>query len=165
MGQSTRTLRGWRGRAMAYVPQQPGLALHPLIRVGRQVENVLKSHNIYSGGSRAGILSLFEQVGLSEKCYSRYPHELSGGQLQRAAIVQALICRPRFLIADEPFAALDTVTRGEILKLLGEVKQAFGLSLLLISHDRQVAAAIADRILVLKDGRTSELLPGVPRAE
>ncbi len=156
MGQSAATLRALRGRAVACIPQQPALALHPLIRVGRQVENVLKSHGLYSAGGRNRILSLFHQAGLSEHCFDRYPHQLSGGQLQRAAIVQALVCRPRLVIADEPFAALDTVTRREILRLFQEVKQSLALSLLLISHDRQVVSAVADRVLALRDGKASE---------
>jgi len=155
LGEDARALRSLRGNAVACVPQQPGLSLHPLIRVGTQVEDVLKSHGRFSTRGHADALDLFRRLGLSEDCFRRYPHQLSGGQLQRAAIARALICRPRLLIADEPFAALDTVARRETMALFREIKDAFSLSLLLISHDPQAVSALASRVLVLREGRVA----------
>jgi ABC-type glutathione transport system ATPase component len=155
MGESVRALRRIRGNTVACIPQQPALSLHPLIRVGAQVEDVLKSHGRFSTRSHEDALDLFRRLGLSEDCFKRYPHQLSGGQLQRAAIARALICRPRLLIADEPFAALDTVTRRETMELFREIKDAFSLSLLLISHDPQDVSALTSRVLVLGQGRAA----------
>lgn len=149
---SARALRAIRGDAITCIPQQPALALHPLIRVGRQVENVLKSHGRYTSRSREEVIELFHRFGLGDECFQKYPHQLSGGQLQRAAIIQSLVCRPRLLIADEPFAAQDAVTRRGIIDLFRTIKQTFAPGILLISHDRQVVSALADRVATLKNG-------------
>lgn len=150
--QSTPTLRKLRGNVICCMPQQPAIALHPLIPVGFQVEDVLKSHGKYSSRSRTEAIQLFNRFGLSDKCFLKYPHQLSGGQLQRAAMVQSVICRPQLLIADEPFAAQDTVTRREIIDLFRLIRESFTLSILLISHDRQVVSAFADRVARLENG-------------
>jgi peptide/nickel transport system ATP-binding protein len=165
VGQKAQALRAIRGRVLACIPQQPALALHPLIRVGAQVENVLKSHGLYSTASRDRILGLFHRVKLSERCFHRYPHQLSGGEAQRALIVQALICGPRLLIADEPFAALDSPTRRELQTVFDDLKRNSAVSFLLISHDLELVAGMADRVLSLRNGKLSELSSGTQRAE
>jgi len=150
--QSAAVLQRLRGGDISCIPQQPALAAHPLIRLGRQIEDVLKSHHVYSTNSRREILEFFRRVGLPEDCFTRYPHQLSGGQLQRAAIAQALVCRPKLLIADEPFAALDSLTQQDVLSLFREIKNSFALSMLLISHDPRPVSALADRVLALENG-------------
>jgi ABC-type glutathione transport system ATPase component len=157
MGQNEKALRPLRGKRIAAVSQQPAIALHPLIPVGRQIEDVLRAHSLYTPQSRGTVIELLSRLGLDQSCFGRYPHELSGGQLQRAAIVQALICEPQLLIADEPFAALDTVTRSELCELLRTIKN-FPLTLLLISHDVLAVSTLADRVMVLRDGQVKVAL-------
>jgi ABC-type glutathione transport system ATPase component len=92
----------------------------------------------------------------AERIFSAYPHQLSGGQLQRVVLAQALICRPALLIADEPTASLDARSQSDFIALLRELKKSLGISLLLISHTPEIQASLADRILVMKDGEIVE---------
>jgi oligopeptide/dipeptide ABC transporter ATP-binding protein len=103
------------------------------------------------------VLDMLEQVGLGNAFLSRYPHELSGGQAQRVAIARALILKPRVLVCDEAVAALDGSVREQILRLLRELQQASGLSILFISHDLGVVRAISHRVVVMYLGRLVEL--------
>jgi len=97
-----------------------------------------------------------EDVGLSSDVLSRYPHQLSGGQLQRIAVARALSVRPEVLFADEPTSALDVSVQAQVLNLLMGLKHRHGLTLVLVSHDLAVVARVCDRILVLKDGQVVE---------
>jgi ABC-type glutathione transport system ATPase component len=151
VGQKQSALRKLRGKSIAAVPQQPAIALHPLIPVGRQIENVLRSHSLYTSGSRRSVIKLMERLGLSGESFHRYPNQLSGGQLQRAALAQALICGPQLLIADEPFAALDGVTQSEVCELLRSIKN-FQFTLLLMSHDVGALSSLTDRVMILREG-------------
>ena len=139
--------------------QDPGSYLNPSIRVGKQVEEVLR---VKAGASRSAarqrVLELFESVRLHEPEYvfQQYPHELSGGMLQRVAIAAAIALEPRVLIADEATTALDVTVQAEILDLLVELQERIGLSLLVVSHDLAVVARLCDEVLVMKSGEVVE---------
>lgn len=148
-----------RGDRISMVFQQPGLALSPFLRVGTQISDVLRAHrDVSPRTARDRVLDLLYRVRIEEpESVSRaYPHQLSGGQLQRAVIAQALICDPALLIADEPTAALDTVTQATLIDLLEVLKRELDMALVLISHDLRLLARLADRILVMYAGRIVE---------
>ena len=116
-----RELARIRGRRISLIFQEPGVALHPTMRAGTQIEEVIRAHSDMSKGqreleARALLASVFPEE--ADRIYSSYPHQLSGGQRQRIAIAQAIACRPDLLIADEPTASLDAVMQREILELL-----------------------------------------------
>jgi ABC-type glutathione transport system ATPase component len=130
--------------------QDPALALNPVMRAGRQVEEVGRAH-----GVRVDTAARLRTVGLGEpeRIAESYPHQLSGGERQRVTIAQALACRPRVTIADEPFTALDASTALELATLFQELKERTATSFLLISHSPGVLARIADSVLVMHEGR------------
>ena len=154
---SRRTLRPQRER-MQMVFQDPYGSLNPRSRVGRILEEPLIVHG---RGTRAvrreRVRWLIQRVGLSEDALQRYPHEFSGGQRQRIGIARALALTPRLLICDEPVSALDVSIQAQILNLLAEIKQAFGLAYLFISHDLAVVRLVADRVMVMYLGRIVEV--------
>jgi oligopeptide/dipeptide ABC transporter ATP-binding protein len=151
-----------RGQAIAYVPQQPTSAFNPTMTVGRQVAEPLVIHRgmRYKQAAPEAARRLRE-MGIHEvaRVMRSYPHELSGGMLQRAMIATAMICEPSLIIADEPTSALDVTIQRQILKLIKDVQRTYRLALLLISHDLKVVSQIADRILVLYGGRAAEIGP------
>lgn len=152
-------LRRIQGARLAYVAQEPALALNPILTVGFQIEEVLRAHlPLTRGERRARTLELLVEVGLLdvERVHAARPHELSGGERQRVALAQALSCRPALLIADEPTTALDPATRVELLDLLGRLRARHGLSLLMISHDIEMVAARAERVVVMYAGEIAE---------
>ncbi|WP_290682718.1 ABC transporter ATP-binding protein [Aminivibrio sp.] len=146
-----------RWRRIAIVPQGAMNSFTPVLTVGRHVEEVLSVH---LGLSRKEALdripSIFALAGLDEELARRYPHELSGGQKQRAAIALALACSPDYLLCDEPTTALDVITQQGIIATLKNLVEKKGLGLLLISHDLPLAASVADRLHILKDGELVE---------
>src|SRR6059058_2109200 len=122
-----------RGSGISMIFQEPALALNPVLRVGKQMIHVLRSHGRKKTADlRRDIDQAFREAGLSnpDRIAHAYPHQLSGGERQRVAIAQALFCRPRLLIADEPLSALDPVTQEVILELLKRLKRELQLSLL-----------------------------------
>ncbi len=147
-----------RGSQISLIFQEPELALSPLSRVGNQVDEVLRAHSgLDRSGRKSKVLSMLTEVGLPEPpIAAAYPHELSGGQRQRIVIAQSLVSHPRILIADEPTSSLDSVTQSELLKLLRQLRDRFGLSLLFITHDLTLLSGFADRILYLTNGRIIE---------
>jgi len=169
---SERQWRGLRGPVLGYVPQDPLGSLDPLMRVGDQIaESVAHARDVDNVEARAHALQLLDHVGIADaRNKSRaYPHELSGGQLQRVLIASALAGRPEVLIADEPTSALDVTVQKRILDLLFGLQQEFSLTLLLITHDLSLAGERADRIVVLRGGRVietgeTEQIVGSPRA-
>jgi ABC-type glutathione transport system ATPase component len=161
-GLSEKLLRTIRGREIAMIFQDPQASLNPVYPVGRQVEWVLDRHrNMQGADARKEIARLFESVKLRdpERCAKAYPHELSGGMNQRVMIAMALACRPKLLIADEPTSALDVSVAAEIVSLLCSVREEWGLSLLVITHDFGVATRVADRIAVIEAGEVVEISP------
>lgn len=159
---SDRQMRRLRGQDIAYVPQQPMSAFNPTMTVGRQVAEPLVIHRGMSyrlaapqAAKRLGEMGVHEV----DRVMRSYPHELSGGMLQRAMIASAMICQPRLLIADEPTSALDVTIQRQILDLIKQVQLEYHLAVVLISHDLKVVSQVADRILVLYGGRTVEIGP------
>jgi oligopeptide/dipeptide ABC transporter ATP-binding protein len=148
-------LRGLRGAEVSIVFQEPALALNPVRRVGSQVAEVVRAHRHWSGRRcREEALAILAEVGLEEplRIHDSYPHELSGGQLQRVVIAQALVCRPALVLADEPTASLDSTTQAELRALLGTLQGRFGLALLLVSHDLGALSGMARRVHVMYAG-------------
>jgi peptide/nickel transport system ATP-binding protein len=159
---SPQDLRRIRGGRIGLIFQEPSSSLHPTVRVGQQVSDVLAAHE--SLGRRTlsertnQLLATLFPVDAARISVS-YPHELSGGQRQRVLIAQAISCGPSLLIADEPTASLDPTTQQEILQLFETLRQNFGLAVILITHNPALLASLADRLLVLYAGRVVEIGP------
>jgi oligopeptide/dipeptide ABC transporter ATP-binding protein len=150
-----------RGSEISIIYQDSNL-LNPVMRAGDQVMEVLRAHgNAPSSQMREEVLALFAALGLNdgERIYRAYPHQLSGGQRRRIAIAQALICKPRLVIADEPTAWLDASTTAEIVDLFARLRDMYGTAFLLISHDPEILFAVADEILVMYAGQIAESGP------
>ncbi len=144
-------------RGMQIVFQDPFASLSPRLSIGQIVEEGLKIHRIGSTAEReAMIVEALEEVRLDPETRHRYPHEFSGGQRQRVAIARALVLKPKFLVLDEPTSALDMSVQAQIVDLLRELQERHRLGYLFISHDLRVVKALADDVLVLKDGKVVE---------
>ena len=157
---SVADMRRLRGRDIAYVPQQPMSAFNPTMPVGRQVAEPLVIHNGVSYSKAAPqARQRLKEMGIHEvdRVMRAYPHQLSGGMLQRAMIATAMICQPRLLILDEPTSALDVTIQRQILSLIKQVQADYRLAVILISHDLTVVSQVADRILVMYGGRGVEI--------
>lgn len=149
-------LRKTRGAQIALIFQEPALALNPVLPAGTQIGDVLKAHRPLTNlEALEQTYAMLREVGFPEpeRIARAFPHQLSGGQQQRVAIGQALICRPRLLIADEPLSSLDTVTQAEILELLQRLKKEMGLAMLFITHNAGLLSSFASRVAVLRHGQ------------
>jgi len=159
IGMPPRALEDVRGRDISMIFQEPMTSLNPSLTVGTQIAEVLQRHRGLSVrqalAEAVGLLSLVQIPNPARRVFD-YPHHLSGGQRQRVMIAIAIACRPKLLIADEPTTALDVTIQAQILDLLAELQQRFGMGLLLITHDLGVVAEIADRALVMYAGRIVE---------
>lgn len=158
-------MRRIRGRHLAMIFQDPKSALNPLLTIGDQLLEMSQTHETLTPAqAHARALELLAEVQLSAQVMVQYPHQLSGGMLQRAMIAMALMCNPDLLIADEPTTALDVTVQKQILELLKELQQRHGMAILLITHDMNVVAMLAHRMIVLyagemiEQGTTQEIL-------
>lgn len=151
-----------RGRTLALIPQDPMTALSPVHSIGSQLFEAIRIAGAANGKDKAAVqaraVRLLEQVHIPtpDKQLKKYPHQLSGGMLQRVLIAMALASEPQLLVADEPTSALDVTVQGGILDLLMELQEQRGIGILMITHDLGVARLISDRIHVMKDGRFVE---------
>ncbi len=158
-GLSTRDLGAFRGAMVSMVFQEPRLALDPVYTLGRQIEETIMRHErIPRSQAAARALTLFQKVKIPspERRLQNYPHEMSGGMLQRSMIAMALACNPKVLLADEPTTALDATVQIQILLLIRDLQKEYGLSVIFVTHDIGVAAEVADRIAVMYAGRIVE---------
>ena len=155
-------LRQVRGRRIGFVFQEPAAALSPVYSIGWQIAETLQAHGLASGAAAAKrSIELLDMVRVPDPAQraKQFPHQLSGGLKQRAMLALALAAEPTLLIADEPTTALDVTVQAEVLDLLRDLKKQLGLSILLITHDLGVVAAMADRVAVMYCGRIVEEAP------
>lgn len=166
-GFSARQWQALRGGDVAAIFQDPGSFLNPAIPVGRQLSEVLRvRRGLRRGDAKAEAHRLLALVRLenADLVYRQFPHELSGGMLQRVLLAIAISLEPRILIADEATTALDVTVQAEVLDLLDDLRETFGLSLIMVSHDLAVVAQVADHVIVMREGlvvergRTSDVL-------
>ena len=144
-----------RGNDIAIIFQEPMSALNPSLTCGFQVAEILLHHKkVAASQVKKEVLQLFEKVKLPrpQDMYTSYPHQISGGQMQRVVIAMAIACKPKLLIADEPTTALDVTVQKEILQLLKDLQKQTGMSMLFISHDLALVCELADRVLVMYKG-------------
>lgn len=148
-----------RGRVVSMVFQNPGTAFNPVFTIGSQMHDVIARHrSLTKKAQKAHIIDYLTQVGLPdpERVYRSYPHEMSGGMLQRAMIAMALLCEPRLLILDEPTTALDVTVAKQILQLIRSLRDRFGFGVLFITHSLGVVHEVCDTVAVLYAGRVVE---------
>ena len=148
-------LRKVQGRDIGVVFQEPMSAMDPLMKIGPQVEEVLRIHTQLPREERKRLaLAALEAVELPDPTavYEKYPHELSGGMLQRAMIAAAIVIRPRLLLLDEPTTALDVTIQAQILELLKKLNRESGISMLFISHNLNVVRKLCTRVAVMQRG-------------
>jgi peptide/nickel transport system ATP-binding protein len=153
--ESDKKLRKLRGNEIAMIFQEPMSALNPSLSCGFQVSEILQHHLKFSAAAaKKETLSLFEKVKLPRpnEIYRSYPHQISGGQMQRVMIAMAIACKPKLLIADEPTTALDVTVQKEILLLLKDIQKETKMSMLFISHDLSLVSEIVDRVIVMYQG-------------
>ena len=155
-------IRAIQGKDICVVFQEPMSAMDPTMRIGKQVEECLRVHTDLSAQERRQrALQALRDVELPdpEGVYRKYPHELSGGMLQRVMIAAAIVARPRLLLADEPTTALDVTIQAQILALLKRLNQEMGMSILFISHNLHVVRKLCTRVAVMEKGRIVETGP------
>ncbi len=159
VGLTHKQLSHVRGKEVSVIFQEPMTALNPVYTVGFQIIETLRTHfDMGPHAARERAIELLRLVDIPDPANSvdKYPHQLSGGQRQRAMIAQALACDPKLLIADEPTTALDVTVQAEILKLMRDLRSRIDSGIILITHDMGVVADLADRVIVMKNGRIVE---------
>lgn len=161
---SEKEFRKIRGKNISYIFQNPSESLNPYRRVGKQIEEALKAHGLEC--SKDIVLEVMESVGIDDAglIYNMYPFQLSGGQCQRVMIAIGVICKPELLIADEPTSSIDASLRKKVLRLLKSINDKYGTSIIIITHDFDVAKFLCDKItimyggLVMEQGRMEDIL-------
>ncbi len=147
-------------RKMQIIFQDPYSSLNPRLTVRKLLREAIRFHQTVPGGEDEGYIDhLIARVGLRRDAKDKFPHEFSGGQRQRIGIARALALRPQFIVADEPVSALDVSIQAQVLNLMLELKDEFGLTLLFISHDLKVIEHFCDRVIVMYLGHAVEELP------
>ncbi len=153
-----REMRNWRGKKIAMVFQGAMSSLNPLMTVEEQVAEPLIIHeNMERSLAKRKARDNLANVGLGENILKRYPHELSGGMKQRVVIAMAIIGHPELLIADEPTTALDVVTQHRIMKLFKALRDEYGITIIMISHDLPIVAEVANSMAIMYGGKISEV--------
>lgn len=155
LNRSERELRSIRGSQVSYIFQEPMVSFNPVFTIGWQIEEALKLHR-KELNRKDEVERLLDLVHLPARLADAYPHQMSGGQLQRCMIAMALACSPELLIADEPTTALDVTVQREILNLLSELSGKVGLSVLMITHNFGIVSDLADRVYVMQKGKVVE---------
>ena len=158
-GMSPAALRAVRGRRIAAIFQSPASAFNPVFRVGVIVTRALRLHGLSAAEARDRAAAAMRSVLLPQELLSRYPAQLSGGQLQRVAIALAIALRAEVLLADEPTSALDVTVQAEVLELLRELRDTRGMAILFVSHDLAVIAELCDRVAIMRSGQVVEQGP------
>lgn len=156
---SNEELRDIRGQQISMIYQDPMTALNPVMKLGKQLEEVLEAHGLDLDQANTAVFNALQDVGIPEpeRAMNSYPHEFSGGMRQRVMIAMALILSPKLLIADEPTTALDVTIQQQILALVSEQRHKSGMSMLWITHDLGVVANLVDRVIVMYAGRIVEV--------
>ena len=160
LGMKERERNTYRGRRISMVFQDPTSSMHPMLTIEKQLTDGMRYHlhlNRKQARARAVELLKLVQVPDPEDALDRFPHQFSGGQLQRIAIAMALSCDSRVLIADEPTTALDVTVQAGILHLLKRLNEQLGLTIILVTHDLGVMSALADTITVMRKGQIVEV--------
>jgi peptide/nickel transport system ATP-binding protein len=156
---SEKDFRSIRGNKISMIFQEPMSSLNPSLTCGFQVQEIILNHfNISKSAAKKQVIELFEKVKLprTETIFNQYPHQISGGQKQRVMISMAIACKPKVLIADEPTTALDVTVQKEIIELLKELQSETGMSIIFISHDLALVSEIADKVVVMYQGKIVE---------
>ncbi len=159
---SDRSMQRLRGPGIAMVFQEPMTSLNPVFTIGEQIMETIRAHESLSRtDSFARAVEMLEKVGIPSATtrMTDYPHQLSGGQRQRVLLALAVLCRPRLLIGDAPPTAVDVTIQAQILELLMDLRDEFGMAIIMITHNMGVIAETADRVLVMYAGRTVEQAP------
>ena len=159
VGAPEHRLRQVRGNEVAMIFQEPMTSLNPVYTAGDQIAEALREHRGLSRKeARARAVELLREVGIGEpeRRYDEHPHLLSGGMRQRVMIAMALSCEPKLLIADEPTTALDVTIQAQILRLLAQVRESHGMSVMLVTHDLGVVAETCDRVVIMYAGQIVE---------
>lgn len=153
-------LRRIRAEDLALIAQNPHGALNPVLPVSKfLIEGMSDARSLSKADAQAKAADLLAQVGIAdpERVLQSYPHQLSGGMLQRVVIAGAISGAPRLLLADEPTTALDVTTQAEVVAILDEMRREHGLAMIFVTHDLDLAAAVCDRLAVMRDGRILEV--------
>ncbi len=147
---------------MQIIFQDPYASLNPRLPIGEIIGEGLANHGMHRSREREeAVAEILEKVGLRRYYINRYPHEFSGGQRQRIGLARALVLRPKFIVADEPVSALDVSIQSQVLNLMADLKEEFGLTYLFISHNLSVVQHVSDRVAVMYLGKIVELADSV----
>jgi peptide/nickel transport system ATP-binding protein/oligopeptide transport system ATP-binding protein len=161
-GLTERQMQRVRGPGIGMIFQEPMTSLNPVLSIGEQIMETIRAHErLPQAELRTRAVAMLDKVGIpaAARRLDDYPHQMSGGQRQRVMIAMALACRPRLLIADEPTTALDVTIQAQILDLLMDLRDEFGMAIIVITHNMGVIAETADRVLVMYAGRVIEEAP------
>ncbi len=155
-------VQSMRGERVAMIFQDPMSSLHPFYRIGDQIVEAIRAHRrISKSDARKEVIDMIKRVGIpaAERRVDAFPHQLSGGMRQRVMIAMALINSPALLIADEPTTALDVTVQAQILELIQDIQQDFGITVIVITHDLGIVADVADNVAVMYGARVVEMGP------